>query len=86
MAGVREMFINSVDYFYLKLYPEDIPMKEKHLKDSTENMKKSMSGKWHKTKNTQQMYESIAKAENISISNEFKTGHLYTALSKQIHK
>ena len=47
MAGVREMFINSVDYFYLKLYPEDIPMKEKHLKDSTENMKKSMSGKWH---------------------------------------
>ena len=85
MAGSRESFINLVDYFYLKSNPEDIPMKEKHLKDSTQNPTKSMPNKWHKTKTLQEMFESIAKAEKVSIPHTYKVSDFYSTVSKQIH-
>ena len=85
MAGSRESFINFVDYFYLKSNPNDIPMKEKHLKDSTKNPSKSMPNKWHKTKTLQEMFESIAKAENVSIPHNYIVSDFYSTVSKQIH-
>ena len=85
MAGSRESFTNFVDYFYLKCNPDDIPMKEKHLKDSTENLSKRMSNRWHKTKNLQERFESIVKAENINIPDSFKVSEYYSILSKLTH-
>ena len=83
MAGLRELHINFIDYFYLKSNPDDIPMKEKHIKDSTENPRKRMPNKWHETKNPQEMFESIAKTENISIPHN--TSDFYSMLSKYVH-
>ena len=83
MAGLRESYFNFVDYFYLKSYPDDIPMKERHVKESTQNPRKSRSTQWHKTKNTQDMFDSIAKSENISIPH--RASDLNSMVSKLIH-
>ena len=83
MSGVRELYINFVDYFYLKSNPDDIPMKEKHVKESTQNPKKSKSTQWHKTKKTQDMFDSIAESENISISHN--ASDFNSMVSKYIH-
>lgn len=85
MGGLRELFVNFVDYFYLKANPRDIPMKEKHLRDSTEKPNKSMPNKWHKTKSLPERFKSITKAENISIPHTHKISDYYTMLSKQLH-
>ena len=84
MAGLRELYINFVDYLYLKLNPDDIPMKEKHLKESTENSKDRMPNKWHETKNLQSLFDSIAESENISMP-PHKASDLYSMVSKLIH-
>lgn len=85
MGGVRESFINFVDYFYLRSNPNDIPMKEEHLKNSTQNSSKSMSNNWHKTKKLPKRFESIVKAENINIPDSFKVSEYYSILSKITH-
>ena len=83
MAGLRELQTNFVDYFYLKSHPDDIPMKEKHLKESTQNPRKRMPNKWHKTKTTQEMFDSITASENISMP--YKASNFYSMLSKYVH-
>ena len=83
MAGLRESYFNFVDYFYLKSYPDDIPMKEKHVKESTQNPRKSRSSQWHKTKNTQALFDSIAESENISIPH--KASEFNSMVSKYVH-
>ena len=85
MSGLRELHINFVDYFYLKSYPDDIPMKEKHLKDSTENPRKRMPNKWHKTKTSQEMFDSITEAEKIMTPYSHKASDFYSMLSKYVH-
>ena len=85
MAGLRESFINFVDYFYLKFNPNDIPMKEEHLKNSTQNPSKSMPNNWHKTKTLPERFKSIVKAENVNIPDSFKVSNFYSMLSKQTH-
>lgn len=85
MAGSRELFTNFVDYFYLKCNPDDIPMKEEHLKNSTQDPSKSMRNNWHKTKNLQKRFNSIAEAENVNIPDNFKVSDFYSMVSKQIH-
>lgn len=80
MAGVRELQTNFVDYLYLKSYPDDIPMKEKHLKESTENPRKSMRNQWHKTKTSQEMFDSIANTPS-----SHKASNFYSMLSKFVH-
>ena len=83
MAGLRESYFNFVDYFYLKSYPDDIPMKEKHVKESTQNPRKRMRNQWHKTKKPQTLFESVAKAENISIPH--KASEFNSMVSKYVH-
>ena len=84
MAGLRESYFNFVDYFYLKSHPDDIPMKEKHVKESTQNPKKSKSTQWHKTKNTQALFDSIAESENIGIP-PHKASEFKSMVSKYVH-
>ena len=82
MGGLRELQVNFVDYFYLKSNPDDIPMKEKHLKDSTENPTKPMRNKWHKTKTSQEMFDSIAAGRTPY---PHKASNFYSMLSKYVH-
>ena len=84
MVGLRELYINFVDYHYLKLNPDDIPMKENHLKESTENPKDRMSNKWHETKTQQEMFDSIAESENASMP-PYKVSDFYSMVSKYGH-
>ena len=83
MAGLRESYFNFVDYFYLKSNPDDIPMKEKHIKDSTENPRKSMTNRWHNTKTSQELFDSIAASENIGMPH--KASDFNSMVSKLIH-
>lgn len=85
IAGSRELSTNFVDYFYLKCNPDDIPMKEEHLKNSTQDPSKSMRNNWHKTKNLQKRFDSIAEAGNVSLPDNFKVSDFYSTVSKQIH-
>ena len=48
-------------------------MKEEHLKNSTQDPSKSMRNNWHETKNLQERFESVAKSENVSIPDNFKS-------------
>ena len=85
MGGIRESFTNYVDYFYLKCNPDDIPMKEEHLKNSTQDPSKSMPNNWHKTKNLQKRFDSIVESENVNIPDSFKVSDYYSMLSKITH-
>ena len=85
MGGIRESFTNFVDYFYLKCNPDDIPMKEEHLKNSTQDPSKSMRNNWHETKNLHERFESIVKSENVRLPDNFKVSDFYSTVSKQIH-
>ena len=84
MAGLRESYFNFVDYFYLKSHPDDIPMKEKHVKESTQNPRKSRSSQWHETKNTQALFDAIAESENIGIP-PHKASEFNSMVSKYVH-
>ena len=83
MAGLRESYINFVDYHYLKLNPDDIPMKENHLKESTENPKDRMPNKWHETKTQKEMFDAISESENAGIPH--KVSDFNSMVSKYVH-
>ena len=59
-------------------------MKEKHVKESTQNPRKSRSSQWHETKNTQALFDSIAESENIGIP-PHKASEFNSMVSKYVH-